>query len=387
MPALQFPRLLGAIHIIGFHFFYRVAFNAWGFSWVSWFFMVSGFVLAQGRESACSWQDCERVGRFMLSRLVSVWPLHLVTILVSEWLNGYGKRVWHVEAPHVCKVAFGLPSTIFGQLLANIFLVQSWGTACSDRGPWNHVNWFVATLCAYWLLFEPFMWVVSRYHTRTHMYSILGLCWLWSWFGFLIQRWNHWNPFNHLDYAALVFCQTRYTHPISHFQTFFAGMVLAKFHTALPAPHCASPTLLTQILHMASRFQATLSAGLLLLIFFRQTPWRFYLFWWNGGLLPLHALFILGLASGEDPLAKLWSQKSFVFISNFSYSLYITQIVADPVFLTLFGGKYFSRPLAFAFSTMLGHYFVELPCNALFRGAKATLTKAINRRQAVEILP
>ena len=80
----------------------------------------------------------------------------------------------------------------------------------------------------------------------------------------------------------------------------------------------------------------------------------------NGGLLPLHACLILGLASEDDYVAKLWRRPLFVWLGGLSYSLYITQIVAGFVANHLEVrtglGFYKCLPLACAVCTFAGHF-------------------------------
>merc|ERR1712217_882691 len=53
---------------------------------------------------------------------------------------------------------------------------------------------------------------------------------------------------------------------------------------------------------------------------------RWYLFWHNGGLLPVTLLVIMGGALGFDPIAKyIFQSKLFLTLGRISYSQYLLQ--------------------------------------------------------------
>ena len=100
--ALDFPRFLAALHISAYHLVAGVQprdemHNAikWGFTWVPYFFVLSGFVstLAQAGKDArgggarfayCGGDACA----WLWKRLVGAYPLFVLSCLLARWNSG-----------------------------------------------------------------------------------------------------------------------------------------------------------------------------------------------------------------------------------------------------------------------------------------------------------
>eukprot|EP00746_Dinoflagellata_sp_MGD_P142054 gnl/MRDRNA2_/MRDRNA2_75060_c0_seq1.p1 gnl/MRDRNA2_/MRDRNA2_75060_c0~~gnl/MRDRNA2_/MRDRNA2_75060_c0_seq1.p1 ORF type:complete len:785 (+),score=42.50 gnl/MRDRNA2_/MRDRNA2_75060_c0_seq1:118-2472(+) len=374
LPALHFIRFIGAVHIIRFHYWFRDNGSEWGFTWVSWYFMVSGFVLTRSRPPFAEEYCWRQFGTWLLSRWASAWPLHVLVLVLVEWRFGVGSGKWMLQSQ--CPVVWIFPQTVLGLFLENVFFCNSW-MSCGDRGSWNHVNWFLATLSAYWLAFPFLIRVTRRFQSRWQIYCMLGICWFWSTLGHVNFYWYALSPFNNLDNESVILSQVRYTHPTAHIHTFMAGMLLANLH----ALESKTPNnqngrwsclpVLQVLCEGLQKLRCTLSLSGLFTLFYWCTPWRFYLIWWNGGLIPLHALLIIGLSTREDVLTRLFGHWSFALLGRWAYAAYITQVAAifakNDIFQCLYAERiitedqYWYAPLAFAICTALGHYFVERP--------------------------
>ena len=93
-----------------------------GYLWVDMFFVLSGFVMAYAHEglfAAGGWGRPHAA--FLAKRLARIYPLYLLVTVESAALY-----LW--RAPHVDYARFS------ASLLANLALVQAWGTAPSFEG-------------------------------------------------------------------------------------------------------------------------------------------------------------------------------------------------------------------------------------------------------------
>lgn len=116
-------------------------FEAGGSCGVSFFLVLSGFVMAKGygekvRSSGFSY------GRFMGKRLLRLYPLHLVCLCVAAVMQ---------LAAEGCEAQWGW-------LLPNLCLVQSWIPLPSVYFSGNAVSWCLADLLFFYALFP---WLVS----------------------------------------------------------------------------------------------------------------------------------------------------------------------------------------------------------------------------------
>ena len=63
----------------------------WGFIWVPWFFMLSGFILTYARLKSKDPTWTDRTWPFVVKRAWNLWPLLVVSLLLSIW-NQEGPR-------------------------------------------------------------------------------------------------------------------------------------------------------------------------------------------------------------------------------------------------------------------------------------------------------
>ena len=158
--ALDFPRFLAALHIAAYHLVAGVQprdemHNAikWGFTWVPYFFVLSGFVstLAQAgkdtrgggaRFAYCGGDACA----WLWKRLVGAYPLFALSCLLARWNSG----------------AHEWPAGKWASLVPTLLFLQTWMpfTDCTDTvawcatQPWNEPAWFVSALFFCWLAFR-----------------------------------------------------------------------------------------------------------------------------------------------------------------------------------------------------------------------------------------
>ena len=107
---LNTARILASIHIVLGHLYqsgYLVSplyLFSWGFTWVPWFFMLSGFVLAQSRLKHSRPEKTEPLAEFIKKRTAVIYPLYamgVVLALAVRWSKGSRWPNWYeVSSQH-----------------------------------------------------------------------------------------------------------------------------------------------------------------------------------------------------------------------------------------------------------------------------------------------
>src|SRR5712691_3950598 len=119
---------------------------------VDLFFVLSGFVLAYRYADALRRPAPRSVAAFLKRRIARVYPLHLAMIAVL----GAGMLAATLVGASVPAAERNSP----GDLVANLLLVQAWGT--SQRQTWNQVAWSVSAEWAAYLAFAVLIWAAPR---------------------------------------------------------------------------------------------------------------------------------------------------------------------------------------------------------------------------------
>ena len=381
--ALDFPRFLAALHIAAYHLVAGVQprdemHNAikWGFMWVPYFFVLSGFVstLAQAgkdtrgggaRFAYCGGDACA----WLWKRLVGAYPLFVLSCLLARWNSG----------------AHEWPAGKWASLVPTLLFLQTWMpfTDCTDTvafcttQEWNEPAWFVSALFFCWLAFPPTYRATAR----------LGGCGAAAAAAALLAAAIFYDP---IAWPLIELRNPRYRgiynesfddddiynyeqwfrwlevylprHPLICFAKFALGGCLARLTLA---GAWSGPL----------RYAATPAAAGLCAVFFATDPddagnWR------EVAVLPLFCLLIVGLAEGRDPLARVLQLRVLAWWGRLSYPVYMLhtavmittrQLTSEPDYSTNVR-RYLEGffPLLVAVA-LLAHYGVEVPFAAHYR--------------------
>lgn len=319
LPALHTIRLIGAIHIAIYHTAPGPPYGpgaAWGASWVPFYFLLSGFGPAHSR--LLQELHVEQPQKLPLQpsrltlwrRLAAVYPTHVLGVLLS-----LGAAMASHKPPR------------FGELSLELVLLHAWvpaswslgycvDEACTDYVSiaYNMPSWFVSVLMGCWLLEAPAFRLGAHLCRLRHTAvwsALLFVVWVlaWPWARCPLtwnQRW--WNAVDVLTYIHL----------------YAAGAVLAHVMHARAAR--GAPAL---------SWAASVAAAGLAALFALDTRWllgtradpMFIDHWTHkvGLLLPLHALLVVGLAEGTDPLARLCATRPLPALRHLALGAYLLQ--------------------------------------------------------------
>ena len=365
LTSLGPARFLASMHIVAGHLYQKSAlgplfFLSWGYTWVPWFFMLSGYVLMHARLNSRTPNRVDTPMTALWKRTSSIFPMYTVGVVLDM----------------LCFCVRGTPLPAYHVLIAQSFLLQSWLSFFTEKALQTHC-WFLSAMVVYWLTFGP----TYRFIRKLSLGKTLGfMCCLGllPWLAVIIPSAlndlafykNHrtgsltdedGNP-SGLDHLVV----TLKFNPICYFHVFLFGMCLANFRrhvtrredsyetTRAPRPSTQAWLLVPfragavmgylsifitfLSLREASAAQAKISARL-------------------GLLMPLQGLILLGLSplrglardvsdvqwfwqqTGADPIANLFHLAPG-WIGDVSYAQYVLQILAYtvwPMRLDVFG--------------------------------------------------
>jgi peptidoglycan/LPS O-acetylase OafA/YrhL len=299
LNALTGLRCFAAINIVLFHFsnplwfgFMAPVVNA-GYASVSFFILLSGFVLAYNYAERARAGKLDKV-RFWKARFTRLYPIYLLSLLLSIG-NLQGEYGAHTHT------MFWLGVTLTPLLLQG--LIPEIATFL------NTPAWTMSAESSYYLLF-PWLasWKVPT-SFRSHLAKMAGVWCLGMVPGALYFAFNP-DGIPHPDrWSYGPWLQALKYTPYTHAASFVFGVMLAN---------------LDGMIARASHWRVWVGligfAGLFGLL--ELGPLVPYALIHDGLLMPLFACIILGL-SGENPLSFLFGLRPLVFVGEASYCLYL----------------------------------------------------------------
>lgn len=345
-------RCFAAINIVFFHFsnpqwfgFLAPVVNA-GFISVSYFILLSGFVLAYNYADRARNGQLDRK-RFWEARFTRIYPIYLLSILLSlgNLKSEYGS---HTHA------------MFWAGLVLTPLLLQGWIPATSTF--LNTPAWTMSAEAFYYAIF-PWMAKWKRPERMApYLVKMAGIWALGIVPGALYMAFNpdgiKWP--DRWSYGIWLWA-LKYT-PYAHIASFIFGVMLASLDQMIARNN---PVRLWLGISGFVGIYALLSLG----------PLVPYVIIHDGLLMPLFGCIILGLA-GENPLAHFLSARPFVFVGEASYCLYLLHfnlwhIVHDSGVLERLGLIRFDPWLSYALMIVLALvalHFIEKPAQRLLRG-------------------
>eukprot|EP00930_Biecheleria_cincta_P092853 TRINITY_DN8290_c0_g1_i1.p1 TRINITY_DN8290_c0_g1~~TRINITY_DN8290_c0_g1_i1.p1 ORF type:complete len:1880 (-),score=353.33 TRINITY_DN8290_c0_g1_i1:622-6261(-) len=319
---LGLARFIAAQHVVLFHLYAdghapQIYMFGWGFTWVPWFFMLSGFVLFNGHIRRPS---KDTVFQYVERRLVTLYPLYALTLL---------------PAFAIAKSLGQTPSSVV--LVAQTWLLQAWNPEWPEHALGVHC-WFLSAMLLHMIMFKPLSWLLDQVSslegTVALMSSLLVLPWLAVVVPEALQNrlWYEehvWGANDSLIDLVTLFVNYN---PLSYVHVFVIGMLLAKLRTMLDAKmrELAGDTILSSW-KWRLPLEFVLPAGVLglLLVFcIRELqPWGARITTLIAVLLPLQALVLFGLAGLPSlPLPWLTYGASYLdFLEPYAFAVYLLQ--------------------------------------------------------------
>jgi len=299
LNALTGLRCFAAVNILFFHFdnpkhfgFLAPVVNA-GFVSVSYFILLSGFVLAYNYSGRARAGELDKV-RFYKARFTRLYPIYLLSLLLSWWMLDREYNA-HTHAMYWTGVAL------------TPLLLQGWIPSIATF--LNTPAWTMSAESFYYALF-PWMARWKRpERAMPHIVKMAGVWVLGMLPGALYMAFNP-DSIAHPDrWSYGPWLQALKYTPYSHLMSFVFGVMLAE---------------LDELMERKSMLRLCLGLGGFIGIYglLCLGPLVPYAIIHDGLLMPLFACIILGLA-GENWLASALGVRPLVFIGEASYCLYL----------------------------------------------------------------
>lgn len=298
LPGLTGVRTFLALGIMFFHFtpphaaYIRPIIEA-GFTYISFFLLISGFVLAYNYSHRA---HTLRPARFYAARMSRLYPVYLLSLLVS-FVMLHGE--W-VTRPHA--------EFVRGAVLTP-FLLQGWSPTLATF--WNVVAWTLATEAMLYLSF-PHLIRLQWWPTDARKLALLfGAFWLWELV--LPSLYIVLNPdgLHNIDrYSSAYWLRALKYTPLPFLPIFLAGIALGRFHGAVD---------------VADRTKMWLALGAMvcvLCIFYLAVPHLPYVLLHGGLITPLFAVLVFGL-TGDHWISRALSWGPIGAFGRASLCLYL----------------------------------------------------------------
>lgn len=312
LVSLTSLRFFAALHVVIFHEAQLLLadgparrFAANGYLGVSFFYVLSGFILAYTYLEPVDVGPIDRA-KFWRARFARVYPVYLLALVVSlpvfvPWAIG------KFTAPGVTEPAKALVTGV-----ANVALLQAW--LPQTVAPWNSPGWSLSVEAFFYLLFPVVAVAMSRRSNRT-LGMLVGGVWLVSMvvpLAFLALHpatWNGDQPGT--TSTGLMFLKF---FPVQHLAEFLIGTGCGIFFLRRRAGGRAP-------LRAPATISIVASCALLAIL---AAPWQLpYPLLHSGALAPLFALLILALASDRGPLVGALRSPTLELLGKASYAVYL----------------------------------------------------------------
>ena len=299
LPALTGLRTFAALNLVFFHFSNPQWFGWFapvvdhGYTSVSFFLLLSGFVLAYNYADKGARGELKSIS-FWVARMSRLYPVYIFCLIVSLGMLAEEHRT---QTP----LHFAM-----GTILTPL-LLQGWHPMLATF--WNTPAWTMSTEVFFYLLF-PF---IVRWKGPSKLGWLLGLLaalWVAGLVCPTLYVWLHPDGDPHPDrYSSGLWIRALKFTPLPHLPSFLFGVTLASLNQRIP--YAARRRLLLGVLGVAGLYTV--------LYYGNHFP---YVYLHDGLLMPLFGAAILGL-SGQNLMSKFFGFLPFVLVGEASYCLYL----------------------------------------------------------------
>jgi peptidoglycan/LPS O-acetylase OafA/YrhL len=347
IKALTSIRFFAALHVALYHFVTPA--SLWGpfepimsagYVGVSFFFILSGFILTYSRSHEYE-QGRGLASKFWMARFARIYPVYLVSMILAAYVG---------------RAEFHSPIHILAYI-ADLLMIQSW--SIRTAGFFNAPAWSLSCEAFFYLLF-PFIFL--RLRPSSLKKGLLALAGIWL-----------------LAMAVPLYYVWRYPQAAWHEGTSPAIEGMLQVYRARRLPILALPEFLAGISlgwiylrFRPSRRMASLLAttgAIAMVVALALSNHLPYVLLHNGLLIPIFGLLLLGLGE-PNWLSHLLSNSVLVLLGEASYAFYLTHFLFDVWALQVFGphgtilDALWKLAVTIPFSIIL-HLYVERPCRRL----------------------
>ncbi|KAK3253314.1 hypothetical protein CYMTET_37437 [Cymbomonas tetramitiformis] len=361
LEGLGCARLIASTHIVCGHLYAKGALAdvylfGWGFTWVPWFFMLSGYVLTHARLGSSKPEATDPPLVFLWKRTATIFPMYAFGVFLALLVKIADSK--------------SLPDTWI--LALQSVLLQSWVPQATENALQTHC-WFLSSMLLYWATFGRVYPLVRRADLPATCGALLALACL-PWLTLVVPaladeplNWYTAHQFGDTGSSTDLGVVVLKFHPVCYMHVFLFGMLLARLRALLLLPPEPGPqTTIVAALRPVCGHGAVVGYTGLLLVFFVKAirPAAHKLSSRLSILMPLQGLLLLGLSSETDPVSLVF-QRLPALLGEVSYAQYVLQFVVYDVWMT----RPIETPAFFLFLlgvSVLAYYLVQRPGQSLW---------------------
>jgi peptidoglycan/LPS O-acetylase OafA/YrhL len=324
---------------------------------VTFFFVLSGFIMAYNYNRKFIRLDTKELKRFYIKRLCKVYPLHVLTFLFS--------------LPVVYLTNF---KTNFGYAIINILLLQSYFPNGIQVFSFNSLAWFISDILMFYFLTPFVLFVLNKCQIVKNPKALISL----SIFLFICQTAISCMAINKVQAYSIGWWFV-YISPYSRVFDYLIGMFIGLFFIAVKNKilNLSLGKTLFGILEVSSVI--SFCTAIYCLPYFPFDSLRFGVYF-----IPVSVVVVLIFSFQQGFFSFILSKKIFVYLGNLSFIIYMIHQLAinytaiffsSPICGMIFDSKHFISQILLLFiiiclSDVIMRYFEE-PLNtrimALFK--------------------
>jgi peptidoglycan/LPS O-acetylase OafA/YrhL len=362
VPALTGIRPFASLLVFAFHFCRPVVKGGpgWlaslvgaGFVAVSFFFVLSGFVLAVRhhenlRDGSVDYR------RFLIKRVARIYPAYAFALVLLLPLAVW--PLWGAATGAFVDASAAAPAHKFGTGLLHVFMLQAWWPPVTLS--WNLPGWSVSVEIA---CYVAFLLLGARVARRSRRQRWLLLAALWALSLAVTAAYTCWSPEARVvdaDASAPLLNIVKLWPPV-RVPEFLFGLTLGLLWRERDA-RATSMAAVTGLLGLAG-----VATVVVALTHASALP---YAVLHNALLLPAFGAILWSVASAHGAVARVLGSRPFVAVGKATYDLYILQMPlmywvllgSQRAGVSLAGARFLAVfvPLVFA-TTVITHRFVE----------------------------
>lgn len=342
LNALTSVRFFAALHVAFYHLVRP--FSQWGlltaavaagYSGVSFFFFLSGFILTYSHAAEYE-AGRGNFKKFFIARFARIYPIYLITMVIAGIVYaGQFRSPVHIIA-----------------YVADLLLLQSWSMRMINF--FNTNAWTLSCEAFFYLVF-PFVLIALRPSTRSRAVAWIALFFALAMAGPLVclklypvPSWS--EAFTRAPGDSFIFTISRL--PAFALPEFLAGVSVGwLFLKFKPSTRIAAILGPVGVLALA-----------VVLLFADRLP---YIALHNGLLVPIYAMIVLGL-SQTNWLSRSLSNAPLILLGEASYAFYLIHSILNTVAQHLGVGETIPEagialPIIIGLSILM-HLYLERPC-------------------------
>ena len=240
IPILDMFRLAAALLVALVHYEILfgdfVIYGAFATTALSWFFVLSGFILAYNYSDLVG---AEHYKKYFRHRLIRIYPTYFLAVMVSGLLVSIGYTVlgeaYFAEVRRPFEVSYDLPEVKDNAfwlmaMLRHLSFTQSIGSIETLNLVFNGPLWSLVLEVYFYICFPLLIVLIRPIKTMTQIIAALVL-------GYLLQYLLILTFLPQADsYDVMNLNRPVYTNPLIRGLEFIFGMLLYKAYALLPAP-------------------------------------------------------------------------------------------------------------------------------------------------------